>query len=69
MTGNVILVQTMVDATTLIEHLVDFDTITAARSRGIYTALCSVELLAASMTTEERGHCRKCIRRQVDRCT
>jgi len=64
-----ILVQTMVDARTLTEHLIDLDVITAARSCGRYTALCGVEVLAASMTTEERHFCRVCIRRQVARCT
>ncbi|MGH3914036.1 MAG: hypothetical protein ACRDTC_11620 [Pseudonocardiaceae bacterium] len=71
MTGatKAILVQTMVDAGTLIEHLIDLDTITTARSRGCYPALCGVDVLAASMTTKERGFCRECLRRQVDRCT
>ncbi|MGH3942596.1 MAG: hypothetical protein ACRDTG_29035 [Pseudonocardiaceae bacterium] len=64
-----ILVQTMVDAVTLTEHLIDLDVIAANRSLGRYTALCSVEVLAASMTTEERRFCKACIRRQVDRCT
>ncbi|MGH3939840.1 MAG: hypothetical protein ACRDTG_14665 [Pseudonocardiaceae bacterium] len=63
-----VLVQTMVDAQTLIEHLIDLDIIAAARSRGRYTALCGIEVLAASMTTEENRFCRKCLRRQVDRC-
>ncbi|MGQ0777655.1 MAG: hypothetical protein ACT4NY_25145 [Pseudonocardiales bacterium] len=63
-----ILVQTMVDARTLTEHLIDLDVITTARSRGCY-ALCGVDVLAASMTTEERRFCEACIRRQVDRCT
>ncbi|MGQ0773633.1 MAG: hypothetical protein ACT4NY_04300 [Pseudonocardiales bacterium] len=63
------LAQTMVDARTLTEHPVDLDTITAVRHQGRYTALCGTEVLAASMTTEERGHCRKCFPRQVDRCT
>lgn len=69
MTGGTILVQTMVDAQTLIEHLIALDGIAETRRQGRYTALCGVEVLAASMTTEERSHCRKCIRRQVDRCT
>lgn len=63
------LAQTMVDARTLTEHLIDFDTFTAVRHQGRYVALCGTEVLAASMTTEERGHCRECFRRQVDRCT
>ncbi|MGQ0776520.1 MAG: hypothetical protein ACT4NY_19190 [Pseudonocardiales bacterium] len=69
MTGSAILVQTMVDAQTLTEHLIALDGIAEARQQGRYTALCGVEVLAASMTTEERGYCRKCIRRQVARCT
>lgn len=56
----------MVDARTLTEHLIDLDTIVAARGGGCYTALCGAEVLAASMTAEERGYCRDCIRRQVD---
>ena len=68
MTGS-ILVQSMVDAVTLTEHLIDLDAITAARSRGRYAALCGAEVLAASMTTEERDFCRNCMRWQVDRCT
>lgn len=66
---STVLVQTMVDARTLTEHLIDLDTIAAARHEGRYTALCGTEVLAASMTTKERGFCRKCLRRQVDRCT
>ncbi|MGH3938800.1 MAG: hypothetical protein ACRDTG_09200 [Pseudonocardiaceae bacterium] len=61
-------VQTMVDARTLTEHLIDLDILVASRSRGSYVALCGGEVLAASMTTEERRFCRACIRRQVDRC-
>lgn len=68
MTGTV-LVQTMVDARTLIEHLIDLDGIAECRHQGTYFALCGVEVLAASMTTEERGFCRECLRKQVDRCT
>ncbi len=70
MTGaaKAILVQTMVDAQTLIEHLIDLDTIAAARGIGRYIALCGAEVLAASMTAEERDFCRMCIRRQVERC-
>ncbi|MGQ0774533.1 MAG: hypothetical protein ACT4NY_08970 [Pseudonocardiales bacterium] len=70
MTGatKAILVQTMVDAQTLTEHLIDLDVIAASRSRGSYLALCGVEVLAASMTTEESRFCQDCIRRQVDRC-
>ena len=70
MTGvtRAILVQTMVDAQTLTEHLIDLDVIAASRSRGSYLALCGVEVLAASMTTEESRFCQDCIRRQVDRC-
>ncbi|MGQ0775513.1 MAG: hypothetical protein ACT4NY_14000 [Pseudonocardiales bacterium] len=63
-----ILVQTMVDAQTLTEHLIDLDIIAAGRSRGRYTALCGAEVLAASMTTEQSRFCEDCIRRQVDRC-
>ncbi|MGH3937111.1 MAG: hypothetical protein ACRDTG_00520 [Pseudonocardiaceae bacterium] len=70
MTGatRAILVQTMVDARTLTEHLIDLDAIAASRSRGSYLALCGTEVLAASMTTEEQRFCQKCIRRQVERC-
>ncbi|MGH3937132.1 MAG: hypothetical protein ACRDTG_00625 [Pseudonocardiaceae bacterium] len=66
---DTVLVQTMVDAQTLTEHLIDLDRITASRHQGRYIALCGIGVLAASMTTEERDFCRKCIRRQVDRCT
>lgn len=69
MTGSTILVQTMVDAQTLIEHLIALEDIAETRWQGRYTALCGAEVLAASMTTEERSHCRKCLRRQVARCT
>ncbi|MGQ0775055.1 MAG: hypothetical protein ACT4NY_11665 [Pseudonocardiales bacterium] len=68
MTGSV-LVQSMVDAVTLTEHLIDLDAMTTARSRGRYTALCGAEVLAASMTTKERDFCQDCMRLQVDRCT
>ncbi|MGQ0777767.1 MAG: hypothetical protein ACT4NY_25725 [Pseudonocardiales bacterium] len=69
MTGatRAILVQTMVDARTLTEHLIDLNTLAAARSHGRYTALCGAEVLAASMITEESRFCQVCIRRQVDR--
>ncbi|MGH3938502.1 MAG: hypothetical protein ACRDTG_07670 [Pseudonocardiaceae bacterium] len=66
--SRAILVQTMVDAQTLTEHLIDLDTLAASRSRGSYLALCGNEVLAASMTTEEQSFCQKCIRQQVDRC-
>ncbi|MGH3913439.1 MAG: hypothetical protein ACRDTC_08515 [Pseudonocardiaceae bacterium] len=66
---STVLVQSMVDSRTLIEHLIDLDTLAVARQVGRYTALCGVEVLAASLTTEERGFCRECLRRQVDRCT
>ena len=64
-----VLVISMVDAQTLTEHLIDLDTVTAVRHQGRYIALCGTEVLAASMTTEERDFCRDCIRCQVDRCT
>ena len=67
-TTRAILVQTMVDAQTLTEHLIDLDTLAASRSRGSYLALCGTEVLAASMTTEEQRFCKACLRRQVDRC-
>jgi len=63
-----ILVQTMVDARTLTEHLIDLDTIAVSRFRGSYLALCGVEVLAASMATQEERFCEECIRRQVARC-
>lgn len=63
------LAQTMVDSSTLTEHLIDLDIITAARQHGRYIALCGAEVLAASMSTEERGYCQDCLRRQVGRCT
>lgn len=66
---SAVLVQSMVDTQTLIEHLIDLDGITECRHQGRYLALCDVEILAASMHTEERGFCRECLRRQVDRCT
>ncbi|MGH3939847.1 MAG: hypothetical protein ACRDTG_14700 [Pseudonocardiaceae bacterium] len=66
---NAVLVQTMVDAQTLIEHLIDLHGIAESRHQGRYIALCGVGVLAASMATEERDFCRKCLRRQVDRCT
>lgn len=59
----------MVDARTLTEHLIDLDVIAVARSRGRYPALCGTDVLPASMTAKERGFCRDCLRRQVDRCT
>ncbi|MGH3930271.1 MAG: hypothetical protein ACRDTF_09885 [Pseudonocardiaceae bacterium] len=66
--ARAILVQTMVDTRTLTEHLIDLDTLAASRSNGSYLALCGIEVLAASMTTEEQRFCQACIRRQVDRC-
>lgn len=63
------LVMSMVDAQTLMEHFVDLDVNVATRRQGRYPALCGAELLAASIATEGRDHCRKCIRRQVDRCS
>lgn len=68
MTSSV-LAQSMVDARTLIEHLIDLDGIAKSRHQGRYSALCGIEVLAASMTTKESGFCRECIRKQVDRCT
>lgn len=49
--ARAILVQTMVDAQTLTEHLIDLDIIAVARSQGRYPALCGGEVVAASMTT------------------
>ncbi|MGQ0777150.1 MAG: hypothetical protein ACT4NY_22505 [Pseudonocardiales bacterium] len=67
--SSAVLAQSMFDSRTLIEHLIDLDVMTAARSRGCYIALCGADVLAASMATEERDFCRPCLRRQVDRCT
>ncbi|MCA1673645.1 MAG: hypothetical protein LC799_16075 [Actinobacteria bacterium] len=45
-----------------IEHLITEAAMTAGRRAGRYTAACGDEVLAASLTAPESGHCRACRR-------
>lgn len=56
------LVLPMTDARTGEAHLVTEDAVIAARRAGGYPAVCGVEVLAASLTTPERGYCPSCAR-------
>ena len=65
MTGVVVaepLLYAVTDAPTLGAHLVAEDAILAGRRAGRYRAVCGSVVLAASLTAEEHGHCKKCAR-------
>jgi hypothetical protein len=52
----------MVDARTRTAHLLTDEALAAGRrGEGRYTALCGVEVLPASLTVAERGHCTSCV--------
>lgn len=44
-------------------HLVKEDALIAGRRSGCFRAVCGARVLAASLTVEERGHCKKCVQR------
>jgi hypothetical protein len=51
----------MVDARTLVEHLLTDDAMAAGRRPGgSYAALCGLVVLPAALTVGERGSCRSC---------
>lgn len=50
------------DARTGSAHLVTEDAMAAGRRTGRYSAVCGVEVLAASMITPESGYCSSCTR-------
>lgn len=50
----------MVDAVTRVAHRVSPEELLTGRHRGNYQALCSVRLLAASLTDPGYHHCRVC---------
>lgn len=43
-----------------VTHLVTDEAMVAGRPTGLYAALCGRQVIAASLTTPERGHCRTC---------
>lgn len=43
-----------------IEHLVTDAAMAAGRRVGRYVAVCDAEVIAASLTMPESGHCRAC---------
>lgn len=50
----------MTDAATLCAHLVAEDAVIAGRRAGEYQAACGTLVQAASLTAEERSHCKRC---------
>lgn len=51
----------VVDARTLVEHLLTDDALSAGRRpQGRYIALCGVTVLPANLTVGERDRCRSC---------
>jgi hypothetical protein len=48
------------DARTRIQHFMTDESASAHRHAGRYLALCGSEVLAASLTTWERGRCQPC---------
>lgn len=50
------------DAGTLSAHLVSEDALIAGRRAGRFWAVCGEIVLAASLTAQERAHCRSCVR-------
>lgn len=57
----------MTDAHTRDVHLITDEAFAAGRRVGHYQAACGTEVLAASLTTAERGHCEDCAHRQAAR--
>jgi hypothetical protein len=60
-------VTTMTDARTSRAHLVTDDAAAAGRRIGHYRAVCGELVLAASLTTPERGSCRACMQWRAGR--
>ncbi len=51
----------MTDAATSAAHLVTDKSVAATRRAGsLYVAVCGAQVLAASLTTPERGQCQSC---------
>lgn len=50
----------MTDSQTRLEHAVTDESVMAHRHSGRYLALCSAEVLAASLTDPGRGRCGAC---------
>lgn len=50
-----------------VTHLVTDDAMVAGRPAGLYAAVCGSQVIAASLTTPERGHCRTCRRWRAGR--
>lgn len=57
----------MTDANTRDAHLITDQAFAAGRHSGRYHAICGADVLAASLTTAERGHCEGCAREQPAR--
>lgn len=66
--NGAVLVLKVTDALSLSQHLVTLDAFHTGRSAGRYAAVCGATLLVASMTTEERGYCRACLRWRSGQC-
>ncbi|MGH3906719.1 MAG: hypothetical protein ACRDTE_21450 [Pseudonocardiaceae bacterium] len=45
-----------------VTHLVTDAAMIAGRSRGLYTAVCDRQVIAASLTTPASGYCQDCRR-------
>ena len=65
--GYAPLVFAVTDARVGTGHLVTQDAMAAGRRAGRYVALCGGEVLAASLTAGESGHCRSCRDRRAGR--
>lgn len=52
----------VVDGRTRLSHLVASQTAARHRHTGRYPALCGEQVIAASLTTEPMGACKKCDR-------
>ena len=48
-----------------LEHLVTDEALAAGRRAGRYIAVCKSEVIAASLTTPETGHCEGCRQRRA----
>lgn len=57
--GTALVAVTGADGTT---HLVTDAAMTAGRHSGLYAAVCDRQVIAASLTTPESGHCKRCRR-------
>jgi aerobic-type carbon monoxide dehydrogenase small subunit (CoxS/CutS family) len=57
----------VIDADTLVAHLVSEDAMSAGRRKGCFHAECGAPVRAASLTVEERSSCRSCARSQHER--